>query len=147
MALIRWQPFQEMGEIQREMNRLFDTVMTPSSTGLSTRDYFPPAELDETAEAYNLKLEVPGMNADDLDIQVTAEAVSITGERKSKTETESNGSTRTEFRYGKFQRVIPLPGRIDHQNVKADYENGILSLSLPKAQDEKSRAVKVSLTA
>lgn len=53
--------------------------------------------------------------------------------------------TRSEFHYGSFQRVVPLPGRIDHQNVVADYKDGILNLSLPKAEEEKNKVVKVSV--
>ncbi|NEQ18450.1 MAG: Hsp20/alpha crystallin family protein, partial [Moorea sp. SIO3E2] len=63
----------------------------------------------------------------------------------SETSTEENGMTRSEFRYGNFQRVIPLPTRVQHDQVKADYNNGILSLSLPKAESEKQKVFKVNL--
>jgi HSP20 family protein len=85
------------------------------------------------------------MEAKDIDIQVTAEAVAISGERKSEIKTEEKGMTRTEFRYGKFRRVIPLPVRIQNTNVSADYKDGILTLTLPKAEEEKNKVVKVSL--
>lgn len=85
------------------------------------------------------------MDAKDLDIQVTADAVSVSGERKSESKSESNGIKRTEFRYGKFQRVIPLPVRIQNTDVKAEYKDGILHLTLPKAEEEKNRVVKVNL--
>ncbi len=81
------------------------------------------------------------MEAKDLDIQVTADRVAISGERKS----EINDKTRSEFRYGKFQRVIPLPVRIQNTNVTAEYKNGILNLTLPKAEAEKNKVVKVNL--
>ncbi len=105
----------------------------------------PAAELTETKDALYLKLEVPGMEANDLDIQVMADRVAITGERKSETKSESNGNTRTEFRYGKFSRVIPLPARIQNTNVTAEYKNGILNLTLPKSEEEKNKVVKVNL--
>lgn len=144
MALIRWQPFQEMESLQRDMNRLFDRLAT--TDGESNRQSFvPAAELHETSNAINLSLELPGMDAKDLDIQVTADAVSISGERKEQTKTEEKGMTRTEFRYGRFQRVIPLPVRIQNTNVKADYKDGILNLTLPKAEEEKNKVVKVNL--
>jgi HSP20 family protein len=76
---------------------------------------------------------------------VTAEAVAISGERKSETKTEENGMTRSEFRYGKFRRVIPLPTRIQNTNVVAEYKDGILNLTLPKAEEEKNKVVKVEL--
>ncbi len=148
MTLVRWQPFRELYSLQREMNRLFDDLATDrerdqKSDGLG---YVPAAELDETADAYQLKLEIPGIDKAELDIQVTAEAVAVSGERRSETRTENQGSTRTEFRYGRFQRVIPLSSRINHQNVRADYKDGILCLHLPKAEEEKTKVVKVNIT-
>ena len=93
------------------------------------------------------------MEAKDIDIQVMADRVAVAGERKSETESEENGTTRlcgavsfrTEFRYGKFQRVIPLPARIQNTNVTAQYKDGILNLILPKSEAEKNKVVKVNL--
>lgn len=101
--------------------------------------------MKDTPDAIYLKLEVPGMEAKDLDVQVTQNAVSISGERKSETKTEENGVTRSEFYYGKFQRVIPLPARIQNTNVTAEYKDGILNLILPKSEGEKNLVVKVNL--
>ncbi|MEB3212211.1 MAG: Hsp20/alpha crystallin family protein [Leptolyngbyaceae bacterium] len=145
MALVRWNPTREIDTLQREMNRLFDDVFTdlPRRNGMT--NFIPSAELEEKDDSYHLKLELPGLNKDDLDIQVTAEAVSISGERKSETKSEENGVTHSEFRYGSFKRVIPLPGRIDNRNVAADYKDGILSLNLPKAEEERNKVVKVNL--
>jgi len=146
MALVRWQPFREIEDVQREMNRLFDDMLAPTTrregVGLA---FTPAAELEETADAYKLKLEVPGMEPSDINVEVTAEAVAISGERKTEKKSEEKGMTRTEFRYGKFQRVIPLPGRINNQNVSAEYKNGVLHLTLPKAEEEKNKVVKVNI--
>ncbi len=145
MALIRWEPFREVESLQREMNRLFD-AMNPSSDGVSNNLVFAPAaELQETSDAIHLKIEIPGLEAKDLDVQVTAEAVSIRGERRSESKTEEKGVFRTEFRYGKFQRVIPLPVRIQNDKVEAEYKNGVLTLNLPKAEEEKNKIVKINL--
>jgi HSP20 family protein len=86
------------------------------------------------------------MEAKDLDIQVTMDRVAISGERKSETKTEEHGVTRSEFHYGKFSRVIPLPARIQNTNVTADYKDGILNLTLPKAEEEKNKVVKIDLS-
>lgn len=146
MTLIRWEPFREMNSLQREMNRLFDDMARTTATRENAEvAYIPAAEMHETPEAIHLKLETPGLEASDLDVQVTAEAVSISGERKEETKTEEQGMTRTEFRYGKFQRVIPLSTRIQNDKVQADYKNGILSLTLPKAEAEKNKVVKVNI--
>jgi HSP20 family protein len=146
MAIMRYNPWQEMNSLQHQLNRLFDDVLTPNHWGeLGNLDRFPAAELTETEDALHLKLEVPGMEAKDLDIQVTVDHVLITGDRKSETTTEESGRTRSEFRYGKFKRVIPLHARIQNTNVTAEYKDGILNLTLPKAEEEKNKVVKVNL--
>jgi HSP20 family protein len=147
MALMRWEPFREVEALQREMNRLFDTL-APTTFSNGERvglSHVPAAEMTETADAIHLKVEVPGLDAKDIDIEVTTDSVSISGERKSETKTEEEGMTRTEFRYGKFRRVIALPTRIENTNVKAEYKNGIFNLTLPKAEAEKQKVVKVNL--
>lgn len=91
------------------------------------------AEIHETGKTIELKLEIPGMEAKELAIRVKEDAVAISGERRS------------ELRYGKFQRVIPLPARIQNAQVKADYKNGVLSLNFPKAEDELHKVGTVSV--
>lgn len=145
MALIRWEPLREVDTLQREMNRLFDHLAPTWERDANNIAFLPAVELHETPEAIQLKLEVPGMEAKDLDVQVTAEAVAISGERRSEMKTEEKGLTRSEFRYGSFRRVIPLPGRIQNDQVQAEYKNGILSLNLPKVEAEKNRVVKVQI--
>jgi len=147
MALVRWEPFREIDTLQREMNRLFDRLTTPeegtfAAPGLS---FIPPAEIHETEDQIQLKIELPGLEAKDLDVQVTAESVAIRGERRSETKVEEKGMVRSEFRYGQFQRVIPLPTRIQNDKVTAEFANGILALTLPKAEEEKNKVVKVNL--
>ncbi|MBS0016653.1 MAG: Hsp20/alpha crystallin family protein [Arthrospira sp. SH-MAG29] len=145
MALVRfgWEPFREIDTLQRQMNHLFDSLTTTSEDVGSA--FVPPAEIQETPEALHLKLEVPGMNREDIDVQVTADSIAISGERKLERRTEEKGVTRSEFRYGKFRRVIPLPIRVQNTNVHGEYKDGILSLTLPKAEEEKNRVVKVNL--
>ena len=146
MAIVHYNPWREMSSLQRQLNRLFDDVLTPDSWGeFSNLSKVPAAELTETKDAVHLKLEVPGMEAKDLNIQVTVDHVSISGERKSESKSEENGRTRSEFRYGKFSRVIPLPVRIQNTNVTAEYKDGILNLTLPKSEEEKNKVVKVNL--
>ncbi|HSF73380.1 MAG TPA: Hsp20/alpha crystallin family protein [Microcoleus sp.] len=145
MALIRWEPLREMDSLQREMNRLFDSLSPTTDRVSNGITFVPPAEIDDTPEAIHLKLEIPGMEAKDLDVQVTAEAVAISGERREETKSEEKGMTRSEFRYGSFRRVIPLPARVQNDRVEAEYKNGVLHLNLPKAEEEKNRVVKVQI--
>ncbi|MDJ0648069.1 MAG: Hsp20/alpha crystallin family protein [Xenococcaceae cyanobacterium MO_188.B19] len=155
MALVRYNPWQEMNSLQHQLNRLFDDALTSDNwENFGNLSKIPAAELIEKDDTLHLKLEVPGMEAKDLDIQVMADQVAITGERKSETSSKENGTTRlckavsfrTEFRYGKFQRIIPLPVRIQNTNVTAEYKNGILNLTLPKSEEEKNKVVKVNLS-
>ena len=147
MALIRWQPFRELDELQQEMNRVFDNLAysSPTRKNDDLAAFVPPAEMEETEDAIHIRLEVPGINPEDLDIQASAESISIRGERKSETKTEDKGMKRTEFRYGTFQRMIPLSTRVNHNAVNAEYKNGVLELTLPKAEEEKQKAVKVQI--
>lgn len=147
MALLRWQPLRELDTLQHEMNRLFDTLSPQGllQEGDGWPSFMPPAEITETPEALHLKVEIPGLRAEDINLEVTRDSVSLSGERRSETRAEEKGVTRTEFRYGRFERVIPLPSKIDNTQVTADYKDGILNLTLPKAEEEKNRVVKVNL--
>lgn len=146
MVLVRYSPFREIESWQRQMNRAFNSMMTTGEGNFNGSIAFMPAvEMNETPDAIHLKLEVPGLSAKDLDVQVTKEAVSIKGKRKSESKTEENGVTRSEFRYGSFQRVIALPARIQNDLVEAEFKNGVLTLNLPKTEEEKNLVVKVNL--
>jgi HSP20 family protein len=154
MAIIQWRPFRDITHwepfptvetLQAEMNRLFQQL-SPSENGDSEfMAFMPSAELEDTPEAIHLKLEIPGLEAKDLDIQVTDRSVSISGERKSETKTEEKGTVRSEFRYGKFERIIPLPVQVKTDAAHAEYKNGILTLDLPKSAEDKKKVVKVEV--
>lgn len=151
MAIARFNPFRDMEMMQRQMNRLFDEMMFYGGTGESelSRDqsfsFIPAAEIQETPEQLKLKMELPGIDPKDLDVKVTAEAVSVRGERKSEIKHDSQGIHRSEFRYGSFQRIIPLPTRVQNNQVQAEFQHGVLCLTLPKAEEEKNRVVTVNL--
>lgn len=145
--LRRWQnldPFPEIDTLQRQINRLWDRFI-PSDGGEIKLGFIPAAEIEETEDAIHLRLEVPGLEAKDIDIQVSPDSVSISGERRSETRVEKAGVTRSEFAYGQFHRVIPLPQTVENDKVEAKYDHGILRLTLPKAEAEKYKAVKVNL--
>ncbi len=145
MTLVRWAPFQDIESLHRDMNRFFDTLAPTSKQGFEDLAFIPAAELTETPEAFHLKLELPGLEAKDLDIQVTAKSVSINGDRKTQTETTENGVTRSEFRYGRFHRIVPLNARVVNEQTQAEYKDGILTLTLPKAEGEKQKTFKVEV--
>jgi HSP20 family protein len=147
MAIIRWEPFREIETMQQQMNQLFDRMMSSSdgdrkSIGTS---FIPAAEIHETDNEIKLHVEVPGIDVKDLDVKVSEDAVAITGERKSEVKHEDKGMRRSEFRYGRFQRVIPLPTPIQNDKVQADFKNGVLSLIMPKSEAHKQKVVSISL--
>ncbi|MEM9451931.1 MAG: Hsp20/alpha crystallin family protein [Cyanobacteria bacterium P01_E01_bin.6] len=141
-----WEPFREVGNLRREMDRMFDRWMPDGNGGFEGLKLMPSAEMDETDTEIHLKLEVPGLEAKDLDISVTEDSVSIRGERHSETKSENGGTVRSEFHYGKFERVIPLPAHVQRDKVNAEYTNGILNLTLPKVEDSEQQAVKVKVS-
>jgi HSP20 family protein len=141
----RWEPFHELENLQRRFNELFERMMPTTDEDITAITVVPSAEIEETDEAVYLRLEVPGLEAKDLDVQVTETTVAINGERKSEKRVEEKGMVRSEFHYGRFERVIPLPTHIQTDKVQAEYKNGILCLTLPKSEEEKKKVVKVNV--
>ena len=146
MAIVRYNPWSELDSVQRQINRIFNEGLPNTAVAkLSNSSNYPAAELTEAEEDLILKLEVPGLKAEDIEIEATVKTVSIKGERKSQVSKADRAKTLSEFRYGNFHRVISLPVRIQNTAVKADYKDGILHLTLPKADEEKNKVVKVNL--
>lgn len=142
--LTTWAPWKDINTLQRQMEQLFEETLAPLSTkDLGQFTKVPAAELQETDDTILLRLEVPGINPDDLNIEVTDKTVSIYGERKSEHTTQDG--TRSEFHYGSFRRVVPLPTRVQNTETAAEYKDGILHLTLPKAAEERNKVVKVSV--
>lgn len=141
-----WEPFEEIDSLRKEINKLFEQSVLSGTLVGNGFDFMPSAEIDETDTEIHLKLEVPGMEADDLDIEVTDDAVTIKGERKSESKTEEKGGFRSEFHYGKFERVVPMPTHVVKDKVSAEYKNGVLNLTIPKSLEEKKESVKVEVS-
>lgn len=150
MSLVHWHPIKELETLRHQMHQLFDEWMhrepgwnlMPSDRDIA---WIPAIELTETDTALVLKAEVPGVKVEDLDVQVADTAVSIAGKHESKTHTEEKGIVQSELRYGQFQRWIPLPTPIQHEQVKADFQHGILTLTLPKAELTQHPILKLNL--
>lgn len=148
MELVRFSPLyefdRELGTLQRQMSR-FLQPWPWTEAELKELSFAPAVEVKETDAAIELRVELPGIDPKDLDLQVTAEAVVLKGERRSEDRSEAEGVLRTEFRYGAFERVIPLPAQVKNTEAQADYQNGILVLTLPKRDEELHKVVKVDL--
>ncbi len=143
MALIRWQPFQEIETLRRQMDQIFDEMTTVNRESQLT--WQPAIEIKDTEDSVILRAEIPGVEGKDLDVRVTPKAVAIAGEHRYEKKAEDKGLFRTEFRYGKFQRVIPLPVAVVNDQVQAEFKDGILTLTLPKVAEARSSVVKINL--
>lgn len=143
MALIRWQPFSEIDTLRRQMDHLFEEV---TNNGLTESALWKPAvELKDAEDQLVLRAQLPGIAAQDVDISVTRDLVSIAGEYRTENQGEEKGIYHSEFRYGQFKRVISLPVAIQNDKVTADFKDGILTLHLPKVDEAVNRVVKVQL--
>lgn len=147
MALIRWQPWQEMETMRRQLDQLFDELAPVSRDMLSSvrKTWAPAIELKSTDTDVVLRAELPGVDGKDLDIQVTREAVAISGEYRSEEKHEEGNVFRSEFRYGSFHRVVPMPVAVQNDKVNAEFKDGILTLTLPKLVADRPKVVKVNL--
>jgi len=143
MALVRWNPYAEMESFRRQMDRLFDEIT--ESNALSEQSWQPAVELHDGGANLVLKAQIPGVQADDLDISASRDAVTISGEYRHEQDNGAQGIYHSEFRYGQFSRTINLPVGIQQDKVEADYQNGILTLRLPKVEDAVNRSVKINL--
>ncbi|MEP0858066.1 Hsp20/alpha crystallin family protein [Trichocoleus sp. DQ-U1] len=143
MALIRWQPFREIETLRRQFDELFEELARGNRESEMT--WTPLVELQDMDDNLIVRAQLPGLEAKDLDVQVTRDAVSISGEHRSENKVEEKGYFRSEFRYGKFQRMIPLPVHIQNERVQADFQNGVLTLTLPKVEEAQRRVVRLNL--
>jgi HSP20 family protein len=134
-------PFERLYALQREIDRSFNET----NGALESGTFLPPMDVVETNDEILCHLEVPGMSRDDLDIRVEGNVLIVSGEKKFQNEQhEKEGGFRSvERRYGRFERSFALPRTVNAGNVKASYDNGILSIVLPKAEESKPRRIQI----
>jgi HSP20 family protein len=147
MSLIK-----EFNNLRQQLDRLFDDVVREQPhLGILAKagetPWSPAIELQETETALLLKAQLPGIKPEELDIQVSENAVFLSGEHQEETKTEEQGIFRSEFHYGQFKRVIPLPTSIQREQVKAEMSAGLLTLTMLKASPALPNLVKVPVAA
>ena len=158
MSLKSWHPLKEIDTLRHQMNHLFDEWMhgnTPkagnhalnSMPKTENATWEPAIEIKETDSDIILQAQVAGIEPKDLDIHVSKDAISIAGESQEHTVHNEKGIYHSEFSYGHFQRIVPLPVCVKYKEVKAEIHNGILTLSIPKSHTEKHDVVKLDLIA
>jgi HSP20 family protein len=144
-SLVRWDPFAEFSGLRRAMDRVFEDF-APARTwrnGEATELTFP-IDLYETDDAVVVKAVLPGIKPEEVDISVQGDALTIKGETRHEQETKSENWYRREIRYGAFSRMIPLPVRVSYDKADAKFKDGLLTVTLPKAEEAISKTIKVS---
>lgn len=143
--LIRWEPFRDLISLREAMDRLFEESfirprpgrLAPLGAGALAVDMY------ETDEDVIVETSVPGIKAEDIDITITGDTLTIKGETKAEEKVEKANYIRQERRYGAFSRSLSLPTSIVAEKAKADFEDGVLTLTLPKAEEVKPKSIQV----
>jgi HSP20 family protein len=146
MALVRWDPVRELDSFQSDMNRLFDSFFGRREAGGSNgygRRWIPAMDLVETDEAMVLRADLPGLKRDDIEIEVKDNVLTVSGERKAEHEDKGEGYYRVERAFGRFARSLDLPQGIDASGVKAEFNDGVLEVRIPKPEERKPQKVEI----
>ena len=148
MAIVRFEPFRDLLTTQREFDRLFKEAFSPMSgeTEVSTRSWAPPVDIYETEDAIVLKAELPGIDPKDVEVRVEDNTLYLKGERNYEKEVNEQNYHRIERSYGSFARSFSLPNSIDAEKVKAEYKDGLLTLTMPKREEAKPKTIKIDVT-
>ena len=142
--LTRWEPTRDFMTLREAMNHLFDDAFTRPFS-LSVRDGWsvPAIDMYQTDDEIIVKAVLPGMKADDVQINVAGDMLTLRGEMKHEDEKKDKAWHIREHKYGQFERSVPLPTQVKADQAKAEFENGILTITLPKAEEVKPRTITV----
>ncbi len=145
--LTRWEPFREFSPIEDRLTRLFRGSFNPErpEDALTTTSLAPPVDIYEDEHKITLKIEVPGIDEKDIDVRIEGNTLTVHGERKLEKEEKEENFRRVERHYGSFTRSFTLPGFVDPGRVSADYDKGMLKISLPKKAEAKPKQIKVNI--
>jgi len=142
----RWEPFRNMSDIQGEVNRLFDTFLGHSlSSSPATRSWLTAVDMHESKDDLVLTVEVPGVREKDVTVSITGDLLSIKGERRMEDQSKDHQYLHAERVYGQFERLVQLPMAVQADKVKATYRDGVLQITLPKAEEFKPREIKIDI--
>lgn len=146
-VIARWDPFREFSTLQDRMNRLFRESYGPEGRdeSLTTSQFAPPVDVYEDEHNVVLKVEVPGIDEKNIDVQVENNVLTVHGERKVEKEEKEENFRRIERQYGSFTRTFTLPSTVDAERIQADYDKGVLKIVLPKKAEAKPKQIKVNV--
>jgi HSP20 family protein len=141
----RWNP--TMAYLNREpFARFFESFLNEAQQGeeVSNRSWVPPVDIQETADGYRLQAELPGLTRDDIHITLENNVLRLSGERKFERDAKKENFQRIERTYGAFSRAFALPQQVNAEGVQAAFENGVLTITVPKAEQAKPRKIAIS---
>ncbi len=144
MAITHWDPFRGVMVLQNRANSLFRNLSEGENAANGT-GFVPAVDVYEDAQKIVLKLEVPGIDQQDLDIRVENHTLTVKGERKFEAEEKEQNFHRIERRYGSFFRAFTLPSTVDTESVQANYNAGVLKLELAKKPEAKAKQIKINV--
>ena len=146
-TLNRWEPLRGTATLQDQINRAFGDVLERTSEESNLTAWAPAVDIFETEHELVVKADLPDVNPQELDIRVENNILTIRGERKFEKEVAENNYLRVERSYGSFARSFSLANTVNSEAIKADYQNGVLTLSIPKREEAKPKQIKVNVGA
>lgn len=144
-SLWNWSGFDQLNDLRDEINRLFEPLDANGSSG-AFNTWAPALDLHEDKDNLILRAELPGLKKEDIEISLHENAVTISGERKNEKKYEGANTSREERFFGRFTRSLNLPKTVDAGKVKATYVDGVLTVTLPKAEEAKPRQIQIQGT-
>ncbi len=148
MAIVRWQPFRDLVTTQDRFDRLFnDTLSRFFDDGeVISRSWAPAVDIYETDQDVVLKAELPGLDPKDVEIRVEDGTLYLKGQRKFENEVKEENYHRVERSYGSFTRSFALPSSVNSEKAKAEYKDGLLTLTLPKREEAKPKTIQINVS-
>jgi HSP20 family protein len=146
MDIMRWEPFGDLVTLREAMNRLFDESWVRPRAGVQLPDVVHSAPIDmyQTDNEVVIEASLPGVKSEDVDISILGDLVTIRGNSKAETEVSEEDYFRREVRYGSVARELTLPVPVQASKAEATFNNGILTLRIPKAEEAKPKQIKVT---
>jgi HSP20 family protein len=148
MTITRWETYRDVLALQNRMNSLFQDFSRSNSGEnelVTAAGFVPPVDIYEDEHKLVLKLEIPGVRQEDLDVRMENNTLSVKGERSFESEGKEENFHRVERRYGSFYRAFTVPNTIDANGIKAEYDAGVLRLELQKRPESKPKQIKVNV--
>jgi HSP20 family protein len=151
MTLVRFLPgrSRDLSTLRTEMDQLFESIFSNRpmyASGDATESLAPPVDIEETAEGYVFRADLPGMTEKDVKVSLVGDTLTLRGERKREAETKTGNVHRTERAFGAFERTFTLPTPVRGDQVKASYRNGVLEIRVPKAEEARVREIEVQVS-